>query len=321
MCEAPYTSVVNRPWLPGGLRLLLGLVCLVLIPGCNPFGQHSAVRLISQITMAGTPAYERETDLELAEQAMAANVKVVEALLETEPDNPTLLLQAVQGFAGYTYAFVEVRVDAARGHDLAQAAQQTRRAQQLYRRGMQYGLRRLSQYDTAWLQAAALDETTLTTLSRRLDRTAVPVLFWTSFCWGGMLNMDRAALETVTALPRLQIVLRRLLELDETYFYGLPHLLQAVQYAGLSPLLGGNPAQAQHHFTRAQALSQGRLLIVPLLEAQYYAVQTQDRTLFQQRLQQVLDAPETLFPEQGLLNAVAKQRAEILLQRIDDLFL
>jgi hypothetical protein len=136
-----------------------------------------------------------------------------------------------------------------------------------------------------------------------------------------MLNMDRAALATATALPRLRVVLQRLLELDETYFYGLSHLLQAVQYAGLSPLLGGNPAQAQHHFVRAQVLSQGRLLIVPLVEAQYYAVQTQDRALFQQRLRQVLDAPETLFPEQGLLNAVAKQRAEILLQRLEELFL
>jgi hypothetical protein len=37
-------------------------------------------------------------------------------------------------------------------------------------------------------------------------------------------------------------------------------------------------------------------------------------------LQHILEAPETLFPEQALLNAVAKQRAALLLQRIDDLF-
>jgi hypothetical protein len=62
------------------------------------------------------------------------------------------------------------------------------------------------------------------------------------------------------------------------------------------------------------------LLLVPLLEAQYYAVQVQDRALFTERLQQVLEAPETLFPEQGLLNAVARHRAAILLRRIDELF-
>ena len=72
---------------------------------------------------------------------------------------------------------------------------------------------------------------------------------------------------------------------------------------------------------RAYALSQGRLLLVPLLEAQYYAVQVQDRALFTERLQHILEAPETLFPEQALLNAVARQRAVLLLRHIDELFI
>jgi TRAP transporter T-component len=127
-------------------------------------------------------------------------------------------------------------------------------------------------------------------------------------------------LETVAALPRLAAMVARLIELDDTYFYGAPHLLQAVQYASRSPLLGGDPRQAQEHFGRADALSQGRLLLVPLLEAQYYAVQTQDRPLFTTRLEQVLQAPDTLLPEQAFLNTVAKQRAALLLRRIDELF-
>ena len=68
-------------------------------------------------------------------------------------------------------------------------------------------------------------------------------------------------------------------------------------------------------------MSHGRLLLVPLLEAQYYAVQVQDRALFAQRLQYVLDAPETLAPGAwALLNAAAKHRAALLLRRIDDTF-
>jgi hypothetical protein len=63
------------------------------------------------------------------------------------------------------------------------------------------------------------------------------------------------------------------------------------------------------------------VLLVPLLEAQYYAVQVQDRALFTERLQHVLEAPETLLPEQGLLNAVARHRAALLLRRIAELFI
>jgi hypothetical protein len=302
------------------LLVCLCLTCILLSQGCGVGSQKPAVRLISRIIDTGAPAYERETDLELAEQALAANVKLLEALLVTDPRNPSLLLQATRGFAGYTYAFVEARLEAARGRDPQQVAQHTARAQHLYQRGLQYGLRLLSQYHPDWLQATSIEGRPITELLQQLDQPAVPALFWTSFCWGGWLNLERQALETAVLLPRLRVLVQRLLALDEHYFYGLPHVLQAVQYASFTPALGGNPELAQHHFTRARALSQGQLLIVPLLEAQYYAVQIQDRALFTQRLQDILAAPETLFPPQGLLNAVAKHRAALLLQRLDELF-
>lgn len=304
-----------------GEAVLYGCLSLLTCQGCGALGQRSAVHLMGVVAETGMPAYLRETDLELAEPALAASVKLTEALLETAPDDTRLLLQVVQGLAGYTYAFVEVRIEMARGRDPEQGKIHTLRAQRLYQRGLQYGLRLLSQYHPPLLQATSLPLETLQAQLHHLHRQAVPALFWTSFCWGGLLNLERTALETATALPLFQAMLTQLLALDESYFDGLPHLLQAVRYASFSAALGGDPAQAQDHFMRAQAVSHGRLLLVPLLEAQYYAVQVQDRALFAQRLQYVLDAPETLAPEHGLLNAAAKHRAALLLRRIDTLFL
>jgi hypothetical protein len=299
---------------------VLGLVLGGLGSGCSGLATRSAVRVFGQIMDAGLPAYARETDLVLAEQALAGTLKLLEAFLETDAANPTLLVQAAQGFASYTYAFVETRLEEVRGQDPQQVTLHTRRAVRLYRRGLHYGLQRLRQYHPAWSQATALELEALTPLLRRLDATAVPVLFWTTFCWGNLLNLERTVLDTIAALPRLAALSARLLELDETYFYGAPHLLQAVQYASRAPLLGGDPHRAREHFARAHTLSQERLLLVPLLEAQYYAVQVQDRALFTRLLQQVLEAPDTLLPEQALLNTVAKQRAALLLRRIDALF-
>jgi len=129
-----------------GSAVLCG--CLGLLPcqGCGALGQRSAVHLMGFVAETGMPAYLRETDLELAAQALAASVKLTEALLETTPDDTRLLLQAVQGLAGYTYAFVEVRIEAVRGRDPEQVKIHTQRAQRLYQRGLQYGLRLLSQY-------------------------------------------------------------------------------------------------------------------------------------------------------------------------------
>src|SRR5919206_2472521 len=96
-----------------GFVVLCGWLCAVLGQGCSALGQRSAVRLMGQIAEAGMPAYLREADLGLAEPALAASVKLTEALLETAPDDRRLLLQAVQGVAGYTYAFVETQIEAA----------------------------------------------------------------------------------------------------------------------------------------------------------------------------------------------------------------
>ncbi|MDH3600202.1 MAG: TRAP transporter TatT component family protein [Candidatus Tectomicrobia bacterium] len=268
----------------------------------------------------GLPAYARETDLELATPALAANVKFIEALLETEPQNAILLLYAAQGLGTYAYAVVEGQMMTARQQATPDAAMHARRAGQFYRRGLDYGLRLLSHYHADWQHALSVDLPVLNAHLQQLPTEAAPALFWTAFCWGGMLNLSRDALDTIVALPRFEAMLTRLLQLDEHYFYGAPHLLLAVHYASRTPALGGKPEQARQHFARAETLSQTRLLLAPLLEAQYYAVQIQDRDLFKARLQHILDAPETLFPEQALLNAVAKQRAAFLLQRIDDLF-
>lgn len=292
----------------------------VSLQGCTALVQRPAVQVMSQIAHDGFAAYARETDLPLAEHAFAATLKLLEALLETDPQNAALLLQAAQGFAGYTYAFVEPRIEEARGQSASQVAWHTQRARQLYQRGMQYGLRLLSQKHRDWLQAPSLPPEQLQGLLQRLSQDATPALLWTSFCWGGWLNFERTDLEAVTMMAPLQALVTRLLSLDETHFYGLPHLLQAVLHAGMPAWMGGNPTLAAQHFARATALSQGRLLLVPLLEAQYAAVQTQNRPHFTRLLCSVVEAPERLFPEQGLLNTVAQQRAAMLLRRGDELF-
>lgn len=306
--KPPYCAII--------VLVLLGLLC----QSCRGWVTHTAVQTISTVMANGRPVYARETDVELSTPALAANVKFIEALLETEPQNALLLLHAAQGFGTYAYAVVEGQMITAQHQSTLDAALHARRAGQFYRRGLEYGLRLLSQYHADWQDALSIDLPVFNAHLQQLPIEAAPALFWTAFCWGGMLNLSRDSLDTIVALPRFEAMLTRLLQLDEHYFYGAPHLLLAVHYASRPPALGGKPEQARQHFARAEALSQARLLLAPLLEAQYYAVQIQDRDLFKARLQHILEAPETLFPEQALLNAVAKQRAALLLQRIDDLF-
>ncbi len=58
-----------------------------------------------------------------------------------------------------------------------------------------------------------------------------------------------------------------------------------------------------------------------LFLADPYAIQVQDRTLFETQLRLILDAPEDLSPDYRLLNQVAKARARLLLEKNGELFL
>lgn len=222
----------------GWRRIRVGVigVCIGLgLLGCTHLSKRLAIQTMSDMIAAGQPVYERETDLELGTQALAANVKLLEGFLESAPEELGLLLQASQGFAAYAYTVAERRLAESHRDATSNIDGLTRRAGSLYRRGLQYGLRWLSRYHADWRQATALEPDVLKAHLEQLPSEAVPALFWTAFCWGGTLNMTRDALETLAALPRFEALLMRLVQLDETYFYGAPHLLLAVHFASRAP--------------------------------------------------------------------------------------
>ena len=66
---------------------------------------------------------------------------------------------------------------------------------------------------------------------------------------------------------------------------------------------------------RAREITENRLLVADLLQAQYLARQMFDQDDFHQRLTKIIDAPEDLYPELTLLNQIAKRKAKLLLNK------
>ena len=69
-----------------------------------------------------------------------------------------------------------------------------------------------------------------------------------------------------TQLPKVEMITRRVLELDDEIFFGLgPHLMAAVFYSFRAPALGGDPESGRKHF--ALAKQKGGVLLPDVLEA------------------------------------------------------
>lgn len=290
-------------WMKSPLRAVAVAACALALNACT-MGQMVARSSLS-ILDSGNIAMNRETDLELARAAIPANLKLIEGLILELPGNAELRLQAAQGFYGYAYGFIE--------------DDDSRRASGLYRRGLEHALQALVAAGLSG-DVAALPQHELERRLAALGRGAVPALFWSASCWAKWIDVNRDDPARIADMGKAAALMTRVLELDENYYHGGAHLFFGVYYGAKPPMLGGDFERSARHFDKARAATDGRLLLVDMLRAQYLARQQLDRRQFHERLTAVVDAPSDLFPEMALVNAIARQKARYLLAKEEEWF-
>lgn len=146
-----------------------------------------------------------------------------------------------------------------------------------------------------------------------LPETSVAALYWTALSWAKLIELKQPDMLLFSQLPKTAILMNRVVKLDGDYQHGGPYLFFAVYYGGLSRYLGGNSALAEEYFERARRVNKNRLLMVDFLQAKYMNGQIGGEKGLNRRLQKIVKAPDGLYPEQALMNAVAKQKAARLL--------
>jgi len=298
---------MNQGHNPRGLysltRLAVLISTLMLLSACS-MGQM-VVRGSQSILDSGIESMNRETDLQLARDAMPANLKLLEGMLIEDPNNTVLRLYAAEGFYGYSFGFVEIEDPA--------------RAKQLYRRCYAHAQQALQLAGVDIDPETASLETIEATVSKA-GKKAVPALFWTASCLGKWIDLSRDDMTLVASLANTAAIMQRVIDLDNDFYFGGAHMFFGVYYGGRAPMLGGDFARAETEFRRAAEINDNKLLIVDLLQAEFLDRQRLDQQAFHQRLTAIIEAPDDLYPAMALVNGIAKQRAAILLDYEDDWF-
>jgi hypothetical protein len=295
-------------------------IAVLIVIGCSM--TKMTANQTASIMVKSMPAYDRETNLEFAEQSMAGNLKMVEGLLEVTPDNRKLLELASSSYARYAFGFVEDKIDIADSrYDLEEREKLVDQAVDFYERARNYGVRLIAQSRKDFAAILEQNPEALSLELERLGEKDVPGLFWTAYAWGSLINLKQDEPRHLANLPKVDLMMRRVLELDENFFFAGPHFFYGVYYGGRPETLGGDPEKAKQHFQRAIRLTDGKYLMTKFLLAKYYAVPVQDRVLFEQTLTEVTMTPREMFPEQGLANELAKRNAYLWLDRANKLFL
>jgi len=242
--------------------------------------------------------------LRLIREGMVSYLMLIDGMVEALPDNKRLLISAAQLYASYASAFFQ-------DTDKEYAAA-------LYARAKDYALRALEQNDFKNPATRPFDdfESSLYDFGEK----DVPYIFWAASCWGSWISLNQGSIEAMAELPRVELLMKRVLELDEAFYYGGAHIFMGVLDASKPRVAGGDLNRARDHFLKAIELGDGKFLMARIYYADYYAKKAFNRELFISILEKVRKIPADITPELTLLNTVAHTKAKEMLNQVDEYF-
>jgi hypothetical protein len=290
---------ISRHWIG-----IFSIFFILTVPAaCIPNKQMtvgSAATLLEDVAKSAN----KQTDLRVIREGMPAYLMLIDGMVEAVPNNARLLITAAQAYSSFASAFVEET-----DKDYAAA---------LYTKAKKYALQSL--------EARGLQNPVLKPFEQfekdvtALGKEDVPYMFWTATCWGGWIQLNLDSIAAVAELPRVEVLMKRVLELDEQFYYGGPHLFMGIWFASRPKIAGGDLNKARYHFEKALEFSRGKFLMTRVYYAEQYARKTLDKDLFVASLEKVLESTADNPPELTLLNTVAHKKAKELLEHADEYF-
>ena len=277
------------------------LLLLTSLSGCGMLRNAAMGSLMEDLATATN----KHEDALLVAQAAPAYLLLMDGLIEGSPNDLRLLIEASQAYTSYG-ALIEFDAPT--------------RAGLMYGRGKAYGLRALAQKRRPASQLLCAPFSEFTQITAALRPGDVELVFWAASSWGAWISLQTESMTALAELPRVILLMEWVLQQDESFLFGSPHLFLGIYYAALPPMLGGKPERSRQHFERAMELSGGNSGMVYVQMARYYARQIYDRELYTSLLQRALEVPLNAVPSLTLQNAAARDLALTLMNEIDATF-
>lgn len=282
----------TRAAVVGGLAMALATGCSSFVSGAS---KSMAEQLLSTIS--------NHDDPDLVKDAAPAYMLMLESFLLSKPDDVTLLSTAGNLYNAYASTFVT----------------DPERQQRLAERALDYSKRAVCAADKDYCDMMQLRLPEFTQVMAKVKEKDVPVFFALGGAWAGWIRANSGDFSAIADIPKIRVIMQRIVELDEGYQNGGAHLYLGVLETLIPPTLGGKPEVGRSHFERAISLSQGKNLLVKVTYAQQYARLLFDRPLHDKLLQEVM-AADPKQPGFTLTNSMAQQQAQQLLDTADDYF-
>lgn len=283
--------------------LLMPWIAVLLVLGCAASKKMTVGSTAMLLEEVAKSSY-RQSDLRVVRDGMPAYLMLIDGMVSAWPTNDRLLAAAAQSYSAYASAFAE--------------DQDREYARDLYRKARDYALKALEVRGFKKPAESSFEE-----FEKRLSKRAakdVDYLFWAAASWGNWISLSQGSMVAMAQLPKVEMMMKKVMALDEAFYHGGPHLFMGIWYASRPAIAGGDLNLAREHFLKARELGQGRFLMTDVYYAWHYARRALNRELYLSILQNVLETPVDRDVDLTLINTVAQKKARELLDQIDDYF-
>ena len=242
-------------------------------------------------------------DPAMVEAGAPAYLLMIDSLISRDPEDTDLLTTAALLYTAYADVFI---TDDARSKKLAAKA-------------LKYAEKAICLADRQSCSLTEKPYEEFTSAVDSLNKDSLPALFSLGAAWSGWIMANTDDFNALADISRIEDIMKKVVQLDETYRDGAAYLYLGTLATFLPPALGGRPEQGRAFFEKAIALSSGKNLMAKVMYARLYAKTVFNRTLHDRLLTEVL-AADPVAAGYTLMNTHARQQAKILLDAADDYF-
>ncbi len=271
------------------------------------------------VMKAGNAAVAEETNPALAKMGLEGNLKLMEGLMYSTPDNATLYRLATEAFGSYAFGFLEPKLwsmDPNSGDTYAYRMH----VKSLYERALKYAKRLVELTDSDMHRALGSHSALKSALAGEVPVETLEALYWVAQAQGQLVSVDPEDLENIADIGLADLIMGKIAKDNTSYEAGAAAVFIGTNLSIKGKGLAGDMNKAKAAFDQAIAVTDGKYLLPRFMKGRHYCEAVSDRTCFTKTLKEVVDADPNQLPERRLTNLLAQQWAQYWLGRVDELF-
>lgn len=311
----------------------LSLCLLIFISSCSSL-EKWAVRKSSPVFHQAGDQLTKEDSWEFFRVSAPGNLKFIELVYLTNPENLALLPALIKAHTGYAYGVPETLAfeDDLKGIE----SDHKKEAIHHYTRALDYGVFYLGKKEISKDDLLNLPEEKFhKKLKEETDEDDLVAMIYLAQSWGSLINLQKDNVALVAQIPRVKLLFDFICKVNPDIENNICDIFFAQYEASRPRMLGGNPEKAKEMYLTAMKKHPFHLLI-PLNLIQYSYLPAMD----QEEYEKLATTLKSEFAEWGkkdrenlrdesryskhrdlnLFNAIAKKRFEIIEQNKKKIF-